>query len=521
MDPIKRRPSQDCPVPYEVPVSNHQGGAYDDIVKRNLMSQPEHDTLPHTYDDIKSKIPSNTPKEEMVKPGAAQIYLASAGEQNQQGLVEHQGPPVTSPTARGPEYTYIRDYDFFTAGEKQSRESNQGLPVTSPTARGPEYTYMDDYDFSAAGGKQNRKSHPDMRNNPNVRINERKILSTSVHDFTSALRLDEGNPTMVSSRPRSLSTQSIPQLQERKDTHFLVEPYNMQCGEPLVRDHGVAVKDMTKEQLLAYIEAMQSAQTAPSVRHHMPEQENYPAATECGHTPPKRSDVYVNLMGCNRLPEEEPPPLPPKPKSRTMWSLSHQDIGELQPKGNALGRNPTKSTSVSKSQSLLLQGSSAEAIRQRYRYQSRVPREEFRDVRFNLVEEDEDELFTQDTIRHAASSELVSEKCPPVPPRLHKKSEERSYQNFTPTVQKPNLPKRSHTMKAYLPSDFEHRRRYNRAYPDDEDRYWSKCEHRPALSKVQGQHHLKQSNNLDIEEVRTLLGMNKSVIQQSRLGRYE
>ena len=265
---------------------------------------------------------------------------------------------------------------------------------------------------------------------------------------------------------------------------------------------------LTREQLLACIEAIQRSAI------HNPSKFNQQDISS-SYTPPKRSELYVNMNGFSK-PQELPPPLPPKPshKPKGFWSQSSQNIGELQPPHmDVFTRQPQvsrRATSISKSQSLHLHGSSAEARRQRIhaRYQGQFPRE---DDKLTEEDEEDDQIFPQDRIRHAASSEHVSEQCPPLPPKSYNRAD---YQNFERGERA--LPKRSHTMKAYLWSEVDYRKKYmaedtgHRAQQIRNDRvfhdprgYWGSPPqtHEPI---PQPDHITQHGHN--IEDVKALLG---------------
>lgn len=198
--------------------------------------------------------------------------------------------------------------------------------------------------------------------------------------------------------------------------------------------------DMSREQLLVYVKAIQNSQSTylqPNqlVQSNTPVQKTstsyYPVSTNNTGNVNVTSDVF-------KLADEIPPPLlPPKQK---YYTKSSEDIWQVPVQRHR------KSDAVKKAHSVLLQGTSAEAVRQRYRYQGDA-REEFKTkVKFELVESDED----------------ISERCPPVPPRLHRSDRViyENSQNFKESSQPKQL-KRSHTVKAYLPSETQSRRKYN------------------------------------------------------------
>lgn len=181
-----------------------------------------------------------------------------------------------------------------------------------------------------------------------------------------------------------------------------------------------SLEDLTKEQLLIYIQTIQNSQPA--------EYMNLPSA--------ERSDLYINIMTDNfwNVVDDAPPPLPPKPGR----NASTEDMRPTV---------PPRKVRMPKSQSVLLPGAAAEAVRQRYQHQQRDYDSR---VRFKLAEEDEN-IFTQ---------------YPPVPPRLRRRSENDPVQYFD-TLQRldqerprRNIPQRSHTMIASLPSAAGYRTRY-------------------------------------------------------------
>lgn len=194
-----------------------------------------------------------------------------------------------------------------------------------------------------------------------------------------------------------------------------------------------SLEDLTKEQLLTYIQIIQSSQPASDT--------NLASSAQN-----ERSNLYVNIMtdDFQNATDDVPPPLPPKPGRKP----SAQDTRPVLP--------PKKSGIPKRSQSFHLPGASAEAVRQRYQFRQR---DYDGHVHFQLAEEDDDE-FPQ----HADEAMCGREGHPPEPQRLHRLSDTNNDHMFTlgRGLEQPrqNIPQRSRTMMADLSIANRYRKRY-------------------------------------------------------------
>lgn len=222
-----------------------------------------------------------------------------------------------------------------------------------------------------------------------------------------------------------------------------------------------SLEDLTKEQLLTYIQIIESSQSGNPQSHlstQLKQQDTSPSSRSAENLSPKRSDLYVNIM-TEDFTKDLPPPLPPKPAG------------------------------ISKSHSVLLTGSSAEAVRQRYQYKLRDNREGR--VYFELAEEEEeeDEVFAQQAARHH-----FEESPPAVPQRCFSRRSESRH------TESPRGLRRSHTMRAYLPSETVHQKQH--MYQEGSqssstgDKQWQLPRQKP-----------QRGSNPDIQVVRSMLGM--------------
>lgn len=484
--PIRKERSDEYPKPYEVPVNSinrNRTGSYDDIVLKTTppkVPQPQE----HIYQE--PQLPT-APQEHQKAYPTSYDSLLHTGSFGGEGV-----KPKAS------------QYDHTSSKYPAPQRDTGKFPEhpETPTSKGATYTYIDDYDFSTAARKQSKEERP------GVKRSERKSSSSDYY-FPMTPYFDADKPPL---RASSQSTHTHPQLHDPPPPP--PEPHHTQHHSQSEASTDISPgSNLTQEQLLAYMQAFQFASQAGS-QFDAPQPGNPGGMrSEFVNMPPKQ--LYLNVMEANfdKPPVEIPPPLPPKPNvPRASWSKSSQDFGMLH-FTHEHGRNSQacgSAATISKSQSVLLQGSSAEAVRQRYNHRTRNPSDHFRpqaNVRFQFAEVIEDEVFAQSAavrhaaVRHAASSEHLLDECPPLPPRP-RKSEEREYQNFGPTAHRPNIPKRSQTMKPYLASEVDYRRKY--MHEEESGNHWS--EGRPSAWQGQTEWNNHQSTQSTMPKMEEVLG---------------
>lgn len=553
----QQEPTLVSPKPYEVPrdsLNNFQGKVYSSpppksATANKLPQTDEQEDMPHLYEDIKF-------------PGVPGVY--------QQILPSQYRPKTVTPQSNKgtmkakmflpPEYDLdfgkqqnllISSPDYVEAYEEPMFPSQYHPEMPSPQLN--EDTVRGKMHDSGYGQRHNRlvgpPEHVDANDFSSIHLNqkfeatsamqhsERKRSPSLIYDDISSGLYKSNHPPAPPHPTYSHLASIHPSAVEAHDLAYRQPPLT-QLPEPLAKNPNrigstssvefshdkmqFSFHDLTKEQLLAYIQAIQTSQsTYPELplsgqsdstgqKDISPRNVSLFAPSES--TAPKKQDLYVNIA------EELPPPLPPKPKPK--WAKSSEDIRRLPLTSNSFERMPHEaknSTGISKSQSVLLHGSSAEAIRQRYHYQGKPPRIDYPNkVHFQLVEEDEDEVFAQ-------QAQYISEKCPPVPPRIHTRQDANFYHNFDSSEArelKPNIPKRSHTMKPYLASEIDYRRKYTSrdtshssqdlASKEIQFGYHESSPQLHQLCLPMGHHHANQS---DTEEMRAMLGKLPSLFQ--------
>ena len=315
--------------------------------------------------------------------------------------------PLPFDKALSPEYEEIDDKFANAYPKKSSTGAVQELPVTShsspinvkqlPTAikariANPPQSVRDDTTSPSTsnvqpGAREVLPNEGRIGSEPPVSTNRNPSYSTLETGYTPMEAIQFQQPQeLAATRNRASSTASS-------------------CDVPIGYLQ-LSLQELTKEQLLTYIHLQ-----APNLSQQEPSRYNLP----CRSSP----DLYVNANF-----HEIPPPLPPKPQ--LSWSSCNLRQGPIV---------PPRGKGVSKSQSVLLPGSSAEAIRQRFQYRGRKTGGS---VTFQLSEEDEDD---EDVFPPTEHIEGYTHNTPP------------GQQFQRQQMKRPrNIPQRSHTMKAYLPS---------------------------------------------------------------------
>lgn len=399
------------------------------------MLNDEQEAIPHVYEVIEKL--HQYPVDSTTKPKVDEDpYIQQT---DVYAVVEHQEPPSPAPTTSS--YVEIIEYDI-------SSNRNQGLS---------ESTYDDTV---------NRNSPPHLEDNeppvPPPRFqscsNQPSVLSPRSPSYNSQppvsppySYIKPRSPSYDTSHPHVHGVANVPMesayrlsaVPKRSDRPPLNLPdMNLQFS----------YDDLSREQLIQAIQMSQSTYPQPNWQlqsNFAMQGTSNPLSVSPNST---RSEIYVNVMtdDFSKVVDDRdvpPPPLPPRSKTKSSGIICQAPAAHQY----------RSSAGVSKSQSVLLHGTSAEARRQRYRYQGTTERKP--KVKFELAENDGYDGYISGA-RVTAQNEAEAEGCPPVPPRLHRKLVAGSHDNYLIEERSQNIVKRSHTMRAYLPSETRYQRKY-------------------------------------------------------------
>jgi hypothetical protein len=430
------------PKPYEVPVigSSQHGEKlstplqaatipeYEEIDDAFALESPPKALKPNTlalYDDtvnegaVKSEPSSRncmphatameTKQVKLVNPDSNSFHAVKQNFPQGGGLSQLQKPITNS------EYPLPVATNYYDSREQLSHGIDSSLEQEPEYAIPPPSEYQYEYGISSSSEQDHDYTVP-----PPSGYHSHAVYDHEYHGFAHKedVELPPPPPRRHSSTHDDIYT-PMDAIQSQLQHHHIHAPPNSHGRVRSISSSSDApndfsLEDLTKEQLLTYLQIIHQSQPTSYLQSTLFQQQLPPVYNNLPTAPDlnERSSLYVNTIS-----SDIPPPLPPKPRST-------DDLIRAVP-----ALPPRKG--IPKSRSVLLPGSSAEAVRQRYQYSGRNVRE---GVQFRLAEEDEDE------------------EHPPVPPR-HQRTVDcmQQFQGQTSERPRSNV-QRSQTMRAYLPS---------------------------------------------------------------------